>query len=613
MLFFAMLVLCGARIAAQPPPTCPEFVQAALENIAYNCGVLGRNTACYGYDRVDTTFATQVEIGYFSQPTDRAALDELRTIRTSPLDAVQQQWGIAVMNVQANVPGTLPGQAVTFLMLGDATVENRVTAEDAFMLDDTVAVTVPADAVLRSAPMSNSNITALIPAETPLEADAIDESGDWLRASDGEFFGWLRRDEIAEPGAVEALPVFTEASRSPMQAFYFSTGVGEPECNQAPSVVTVQSPEQFQVELEINGEAVRIGSIIDLTTLADDQIAFTVREGTLEAVRTGQVARTGETITATIDEDGTITDWGEVRPATAAEASIGQAAQEALANLLPDVEEPIIAAEEDTATVRTSDAGEVIHVVQRGETLFSIGTLYDASLPAIVDRNNLSDEGIVYVGQELVIPNPGSGFIGLPNLTPEPPRISTSVDCTAFRGTSPSGGLAYGENTFFWDAAPGATAYRLIVTNLEEGRTVIRETQATNVTAVLDQQSIGGGFEFVWQVQALVDGEVACATPGYPMLRGSAGEVGADDPVTALTASWGCAVSAGAIVINFNGALAGDTVTATFTAGPVTVTRTATGPSGTITYTSGAATVSNGQLTTSSGGLVNLSPASLTC
>jgi hypothetical protein len=39
------------------------------------------------------------------------------------------------------------------------------------------------------------------------------------------------------------------------------------------------------------------------------------------------------------------------------------------------------------------------------------------------------------------------------------------VDCRSFHATSPLNGLNYGENTFYWDAAPGATQYRVTVYN----------------------------------------------------------------------------------------------------------------------------------------------------
>ena len=47
---------------------------------------------------------------------------------------------------------------------------------------------------------------------------------------------------------------------------------------------------------------------------------------------------------------------------------------------------------------------QVIHVVQPGETLSSIGRLYGVTYQAIMEANGLTDPGLIAVGQELVIP-----------------------------------------------------------------------------------------------------------------------------------------------------------------------------------------------------------------
>ena len=54
----------------------------------------------------------------------------------------------------------------------------------------------------------------------------------------------------------------------------------------------------------------------------------------------------------------------------------------------------------------------VVHVVERGETLYSIARRYETSVAEII-LANLGDEPIrLYSGAKLVVPNPGSGFAG---------------------------------------------------------------------------------------------------------------------------------------------------------------------------------------------------------
>jgi uncharacterized membrane protein len=55
----------------------------------------------------------------------------------------------------------------------------------------------------------------------------------------------------------------------------------------------------------------------------------------------------------------------------------------------------------------TMSAGPVVHVVEAGETLSSIGRLYGVSYQAIVEINHLQDPDQIEVGQELLIPQAG--------------------------------------------------------------------------------------------------------------------------------------------------------------------------------------------------------------
>ncbi|MBN1202271.1 MAG: LysM peptidoglycan-binding domain-containing protein, partial [Anaerolineae bacterium] len=49
-------------------------------------------------------------------------------------------------------------------------------------------------------------------------------------------------------------------------------------------------------------------------------------------------------------------------------------------------------------------AGQVIHTVQPGENLFRISLKYNTTVEAIALANNITNQNLIYVGQELVIP-----------------------------------------------------------------------------------------------------------------------------------------------------------------------------------------------------------------
>jgi LysM repeat protein len=66
--------------------------------------------------------------------------------------------------------------------------------------------------------------------------------------------------------------------------------------------------------------------------------------------------------------------------------------------------------------------GQTIHVVQRGETLYTIALRYNSTITAIAQANAISNPNIIYVGQQLVIPTsqqpPAPPPTGVPPTTP---------------------------------------------------------------------------------------------------------------------------------------------------------------------------------------------------
>ena len=269
LVLFLTLSIVARDTAFQQPATnatCPALVQEALRELETNCGTLGRNVACYGYNRIGATFTQPVAEDYFSRPADRADLITLQSIATSPMDLANNQWGVALLSVQANLPGTLPGQSVTFILLGDAMVVNAVPEDDAQLPVEPIMITTAVDTVLRSFGTANSNVLNTVPAGSALAADALSEDGSWVRVVYGEVGGWVRVDALASP-SLSGLPVVTTNTRTPMQAFLFRTGVQEPACTEAPSSVVVQGPTNTQVNLNVNGADIIVGSTVQLTSV----------------------------------------------------------------------------------------------------------------------------------------------------------------------------------------------------------------------------------------------------------------------------------------------------------------------------------------------------------
>lgn len=131
MAVIAPPLLIGISIAAAQTAACSSAVREALNTLDQTCDQLGINMACYGQDKVYATVRDQSADVSFNEPSDTAALHHLQSIQTAEIDMASQQWGIAVMKVQASLENTLPGQGIMFIMLGDVTVDNGVGVDEA--------------------------------------------------------------------------------------------------------------------------------------------------------------------------------------------------------------------------------------------------------------------------------------------------------------------------------------------------------------------------------------------------------------------------------------------------------------------------------------------------
>ncbi|MDQ0194192.1 LysM peptidoglycan-binding domain-containing protein [Paenibacillus wynnii] len=60
------------------------------------------------------------------------------------------------------------------------------------------------------------------------------------------------------------------------------------------------------------------------------------------------------------------------------------------------------------------------HIVQPGDTLWSIAARYGVTVDAILRANNLTNQNYIYLGQSLIIPTPGGYPFPIPIPGPGP-------------------------------------------------------------------------------------------------------------------------------------------------------------------------------------------------
>ncbi|MDX2140250.1 MAG: SH3 domain-containing protein [Chloroflexota bacterium] len=311
------LLLSIPPLASGQADICPALVEEALLAVGNNCTGLGRNSVCYGYNQVSATFAQTQADDFFTLPADRAELVSLETIQTSPLDVDQSEWGIAVMDVQADLPSALPGQGVLFLLLGDVTLENQAPsdAEGAF---GPIPVTTLVNLNLRSGPTTRANVLGSLPTGTTVIADRRSEAGDWVRVVFDDIVGWVSTEFVSANGDLLTLPTLEDAPLGAMQAFRLETAITGLRCAEAPpSLLVIQGPQDVQVQLSINGLEFSLGSTAVFQTTDAETLQIGVLDGELET-DDGTVIEEGFTGLFTLDPTGFVvqTEEPEVRPFT---------------------------------------------------------------------------------------------------------------------------------------------------------------------------------------------------------------------------------------------------------------------------------------------------------
>ncbi len=513
---------------------CGEFVNRALDAVDTNCDGLGRNQACYGFNRVEAGFQMEVEEGFFNEPSDVTDISMIETIRTAPFNLEGEQWGVAVMVLQANLPQTLPGQNVTFILMGDTELENAVAPEDAYdpITGIDVTVTYPQGAAIRGGPGDNFNTIGGVVVGTIFNTDGLSEDGNWLRIVFEERPAWIRRTVVDPIPEIDTLPVLSNDLHTPMQAFYLRTGIGQPSCNEVPdNSLLVQGPEDIEIALTVNGADIELGSsgilrVIEVNgepfleiVVLDGEFVVKADENNPQDV----VIRAGQRSTLCLQDgnneglDGQANDLlvscGATPPEQVDVTTFGDDWCK-----LENLPENLLSYALSTCYNRT-------HTIQAGENLFRISQFYCVTVDDITSVNGIGDAGQISVGQILVLPPnacDGSGSTRPPAGVLQPPTTDdtgedTIVSC-AVSLISPLGNVNSGNHTFSWTGIAGeGIRYVLVFFDFQGTQVETFPTVETSYTLNLGRQTSTGG-QFSWEVHLYQNDTFICASSRSPML-----------------------------------------------------------------------------------------------
>lgn len=247
---------------------CPAVVKTALADAEAACGEVGRNQVCYGNTLVSATDWNDASLEGFVQPGSTASLFDLKVLATAPHDPQTDNWGVALLSLQANIPNTLPGQNVRFLVFGDAQLESDVNPE-AVELPVTLVGTTAGSPNVRTAPSTGADLLATLGNRESIQVIGRTQGGNWYQIVYQSAARWVNAEFVELDGNPSDLPIVPRAEwtnpllkyTAPMQAFQISTGVRGTECAEMPeSGIVIQAPTHTTVNFMVNGVEMSVGS-----------------------------------------------------------------------------------------------------------------------------------------------------------------------------------------------------------------------------------------------------------------------------------------------------------------------------------------------------------------
>gem|GEM_PF-3945836 len=139
---------------------CPSPIMEAINTLKIVCQSTQRNQVCYGNPLIQAQFSAPVN---FAKTGDTAPFTQLQTIELLS-DIANNAYGIVLMRLQANIPDTLPGQNVTFLLFGEGELSNGGANGLYFRggIGEPVCNDLPHDGLLVQTPSGAANVTFLL-------------------------------------------------------------------------------------------------------------------------------------------------------------------------------------------------------------------------------------------------------------------------------------------------------------------------------------------------------------------------------------------------------------------------------------------------------------------
>jgi Bacterial SH3 domain len=277
-----------AQVTATPGGvTCAQLIPMVQKNLSANCNSLDRDQLCYGNRSVTVEYADNVRPDKpFAQVGDFVPLKVLKSINTGPLNLATGEWGLAVMKVQAMVPGATAGQAVTFVLYGDTHITQMTTADTTAPAAPVCTATTIRTTYLRGTADANGQQLQLLQPNTTVNIIGRLANTQWLQAEYQGKVGWVFATTVKLSCDFNSLPSVGPSqplTLPGMSAFYVTTGINANVACQdiPPGGMLVQSPQGQKVTFRVNGADLTIGSDVILRAIPNQSFTASVITGEL--------------------------------------------------------------------------------------------------------------------------------------------------------------------------------------------------------------------------------------------------------------------------------------------------------------------------------------------
>ncbi len=312
-LFVAVVVVQSFGIVQAQPKgyvqaDCPNIVKQAIDTVSAQCGKTARGKLCYGKSNITAQFKPGANNVQFSTPGDTVDVSAIKQLALGGMDTTNNQWGVAEMKIQADLPDGDPSQVVTMIMFGNVQLSDASIEANTAVLNATpgasgrqsAQATATTNAVNQQATHMAATATKIAGLEgtattralTPTPTGTISNVKATQGAATATKLAAYENTATAAPILQMPVPSIVTGPYKDLQAFNFQSSDTAPcdtaPCDTAPhDGILIQVPENLKspVKLRIDDAVVYLNSTIFVTAQANKFLTISSLQGSVTVVQ----------------------------------------------------------------------------------------------------------------------------------------------------------------------------------------------------------------------------------------------------------------------------------------------------------------------------------------